>query len=62
MGEANETSVGLEQCVDLYDDFIDVNNCKQIISEYDIIGRQLNKLIQGWDNMKRNNSSQYSKH
>jgi len=46
--ESNETIVGLEQCVDLYN--IEPIICRNLIDLYDKISRQLYKLALAWDN------------
>lgn len=47
MGESNETIVGLEQCNDIYN--IDTRELAKI---YDVIGRQLYRLREAWNNFK----------
>ena len=49
MAESNETQVGLCQCRDIYPNNIDIDLCKKLINEYDIIGRQLYKLKEAWN-------------
>jgi len=53
MGEANETQVGLCQCKDIYPNHIDINLCKDLIKEYDIIGKQLYRLEEAWNKFSR---------
>lgn len=48
MAEANETSVGLCQCRDIYGKFTDAKLSENLIKEYDIIGRQLYNLARSW--------------
>ncbi len=55
MGECNETIVGLEQCRDLYGEFIDTKLCENLIDLYDKSGRQLYNLSNAWSRFKRNN-------
>lgn len=47
MGECNETVVGLEQCRDLYG--VDT---RDLVKLYDMIGRQLYRLREAWNNFK----------
>jgi len=49
MAEANETSVGLCQCRDIYSKFVDVKICQKLIEECDIIGKQLYRLEESWN-------------
>ena len=44
MGECNETIVGLEQCRDLYGEFVDKRLCEELVDLYDKSGRQLYNL------------------
>jgi hypothetical protein len=53
MGECNETIVGLEQCCDLYGEFVDKQLCGQLIDLYDKSGRQLYNLSSAWSRFKR---------
>jgi four helix bundle protein len=53
MGECNETIVGLEQCRDLYGDFLDKRLCEQLIDLYDKSGRQLYNLSSAWSRFKK---------
>src|SRR3972149_3378406 len=46
MGECNETIVGLQQIVDIYN--IEADLCKRLIGEYDKTGRQLYSLSESW--------------
>ena len=52
MAESNETSAGLEQCKDLYPNYVDKELCKKLIGEYDILGRQIYKLRLSWNNLQ----------
>ena len=54
MGECNETIVGLEQCKDLYGEFVERGMCEQLIDLYDKSGRQLYKLSIAWTRFKKN--------
>jgi len=49
MGETNETQVGLSQCQDIYQKYLDINLCEDLIKEYDIIGKQLYRLKEAWN-------------
>lgn len=55
IGESNETGVSLCQCKDIYSKFVHENVCDQLISENDIIGKQLYTLRKAWTNFKSNN-------
>src|SRR3989338_1611818 len=44
MAETNETGVSLEQCRDLYGTRFTPPTCEDLITPYDILGRQLYKL------------------
>lgn len=48
MAECNETIVGLEQCFDLYGEYIDHNLCQELIKLYNQCGRQLYRLRESW--------------
>lgn len=50
MGECNETIVSLKQIKDIYS--INVDLCSELISIYDISGRQLYKLSESWTKFK----------
>jgi four helix bundle protein len=56
MAENNETIVSLSHCRDIYHDKIDINLCKELISLYDITGKQLYKLSLAWTTFKRKES------
>ncbi|MDD5132020.1 MAG: four helix bundle protein [bacterium] len=56
MAENNETIVSLSHCRDIYPDKIDTNLCKELISLYDITGKQLYKLSLAWTTFKRKES------
>lgn len=47
MTESNETIVSLSHCCDIYK--IEVDLCKKLIGEYDILGRQIYCLSEAWD-------------
>ena len=53
MGECNETIVGLEQCRDLYGEFVDKRLCEQLIDLYDKSGRQIYNLSFAWSKFKK---------
>ena len=52
MGECDETIVGVQQCRDLYGEFIDGQLCEQLIDLYDKSGRQLYNLSFAWSKFK----------
>ncbi len=58
LGEANEVIVHLSYCKDLYADKVDIKLCEEMVSEYNIIGKQLNKLSQTWRNFSRKPDTQ----
>ncbi|MFH1245737.1 MAG: four helix bundle protein [Candidatus Omnitrophota bacterium] len=53
MAECNETVVSLSQCRDIYPNQIDKKLCDELISVYDISGRQLYKLSMSWTKFKK---------
>lgn len=50
IGECNEMSHHLSVCIDVYPQFVNTNSCKELISNYDLAGKQLTKLKQAWTN------------
>ena len=54
MAEANETLVGLCQCRDLYQKYLNTELCSQLISDYDITGKQLYRLRIAWSKFSIN--------
>lgn len=48
LAESNETIVSLLQARDLYQQFVDVDICNELISSYDIISRQTYNLSVAW--------------
>ena len=54
MGEANETQVGLCQCRDIYQQYINISLCNDLIKEYEIVGKQLFRLEEAWHKFSRN--------
>jgi four helix bundle protein len=53
MGECNETIVGLEQCRDLYGEFVNKQLCEHLIDLCDKSGRQIYNLSSAWTRFKR---------
>jgi len=49
MAEANETQVGLCQCLDIYPNCTDKKLCENLIKEYDVIGKQLYRMEEAWN-------------
>ena len=49
MAESNEMMVSVEQCKDLYPEYIDVVFCKRLILTYEVISKQLYRLAQSWN-------------
>jgi len=52
MGECNEVIVHLSYCADIYGKNVDKQVCKELISQYDFINKQLYKLCLAWRNFK----------
>jgi four helix bundle protein len=50
MAESNETQVSLCQCRDIYPNLIKEIVCNPLISQYDIISKQLYRLRESWSN------------
>ena len=48
LAESNETQVGICQCRDIYHDQINPELSENLISEYDIIGKQIFRLREAW--------------
>lgn len=48
MAESNETGVSVCQSRDIYPNHVDMTICGQLITEYDIIGKQLYRLREAW--------------
>ena len=53
MAESNETGVGLCQSKDIYPNYVELIICEQLISEYDIIGKQLYRLKEAWNKFSK---------
>ena len=53
MGECNETVVSLSQCRDIYPATMNLKLCDELITLYDISGRQLYKLSMSWTRFKK---------
>lgn len=53
LAESNETQVGLCQCKDIYPKHIDLKLCEDLISEYDIISKQIFRLCEAWNKISR---------
>ena len=51
-GESNEMIVSLNHCKDLYNNYIDVELCNEMIDLYDKTSRQLYNLSVAWDSFK----------
>ena len=49
MAESNETGVSLSQSKDIYEQAVNIKICKDLINEYDIIGKQLYRLKEAWN-------------
>ena len=53
MAESNENQVSICQCRDIHSGFVDLNVCNSLITEYDIISKQLYRLREAWTNFSR---------
>jgi len=53
MGECNETIVSLETSKDIYGKYVRVELVERLVNEYDIVGKQLFRLSNGWQTFKR---------
>jgi len=53
MGECNEMIVSLSQARDIYPTYVNVEQCDQLVDEYDKSGRQLYKLGNAWRSFKK---------
>ena len=53
MAESKETQVSVCQSKDIYPKFVDINICDQLISEYDIISKQLYRLREAWSKFSK---------
>jgi four helix bundle protein len=52
LAECNETIVSLSQAMDIYPMAIDKKLCGDLISECEIVGKQIYRLGESWDRMK----------
>ncbi|MFC1704500.1 four helix bundle protein [Candidatus Omnitrophota bacterium] len=52
MSECNAMVVSLSPARDLYDSYVDVKRCDELVDIYDKSGRQLYKLSMAWTNFK----------
>ena len=52
LAECNETIVSLSQCMDIYSMTVDKKMCINLISEYEITGKQIYRLRESWDHLK----------
>jgi len=55
MAESNESIVSLSQARDIYQRFVDVKLCNELIDSYDKISRQLYNLALSWDKFNKRN-------
>jgi four helix bundle protein len=56
MAECNETVVGMEMCKDIFGKYVDIKLCEELVSIYDVCGRQLYKLRVAWGKFPREKS------
>jgi len=54
MTESNESEVGMTQCRDIYFTEIDPNLSSSLVTEYNIIGRQIFRLREAWSKFTEN--------
>lgn len=54
VGECNEMIHHLSVCIDVYNRYVDVELCKEVVDIYDISCKQLTKLGQSWQNYHKN--------
>lgn len=54
IGECNEMIHHLSVCIDVYNQYVDVKSCKEVIDIYDITCKQLTKLGQSWQDYHKN--------
>lgn len=54
IGECNEMIHHLSVCIDVYPKFINVELCQKLISDYDIVCKQLTNLKKAWKNFHEN--------
>lgn len=52
LAENNEVLVCLNQSVDIYPEFVDVELCRSLINRYTIIGKQIYNLRLAWHRLK----------
>jgi four helix bundle protein len=52
IGECNEIIVSLSHAKDIYYKYIDINLCEKLIKGYDITGKQIYRLSEGWSKIK----------
>ena len=48
MAESNETIVSLCHCRDIYESYVNIELCEELIDTYEIAGKQLYKLERSW--------------
>jgi four helix bundle protein len=53
MAECNETIVGIEMCKDIFGKHIDIKLCEELVTIYDVCGRQLYRLREAWGRFPR---------
>lgn len=53
MAECNETIVGVEMCKDIFGKYVDIKLCEELVSIYDVCGRQIYRLRDAWGKFSR---------
>ena len=48
IGEAYEMINHLTVCIDVYERYVDVNKCREMVDLYEVTCKQITKLIQSW--------------
>lgn len=61
LGECNEIIVSLSHAKDIYDRYVDVKLCEELIKVYDITGKQIYKLAESWTRIKTKESNKIRK-
>ena len=54
IGESNEMIHHLSVCVDVYNQYVNIVLCKEVIESYNVCCKQLTKLGQSWQNFHEN--------
>lgn len=52
LGECNEIIVSLSHAKDIYSKYVDTKLCEELITSYDISGKQIYRLSESWTKFK----------